>query len=496
MMQDRCQDDDFGIFLSLWNVTQNYKTPGLHRRIATWLQKSWELGETHLLLQAFRASGKSTLVGLFSAWALWRDPDLRILVLSAESKLAKKMARTIRKIIENHPLTRTLTPDNPDQWASDSFTINRTRVSRDPSVMACGLYANITGARADLIICDDVEVPNTCSTAEKRLMLRERLSENEFILTPGGRQIYVGTPHSYYSIYADEPRTEIGETDIFLKGYNRLTIPVLDESGLSAWPERYKPKDIEKIRQRSGPLKFASQMMLRPINVNEGRLNPALLRRYEDDLTAREVQQSIVLSIGDRKIVSASAWWDPSFGKASGDASVLAVVFTDSEGDYWIHRVVYIDVTPGDGEDEASLQCRKISEVARELFIPSITVETNGIGKFLPAILRRELADQKVPCTVVEKNSTKSKAERILKAFDSVMAARALHVHGSVYKTRFVSEMAEWWPSASSQHDDGLDAVAGALDLEPVRIKRSYGNTGKIWQGAGKGHRVKDNFEV
>jgi hypothetical protein len=31
--------------------------------------------------------------------------------------------------------------------------------------------------RADVIICDDVEVPNTCDTPGKRLDLRQRLSE-------------------------------------------------------------------------------------------------------------------------------------------------------------------------------------------------------------------------------------------------------------------------------------------------------------------------------
>lgn len=223
MNQNRCQSADFDVFIAIWNATQNYTTPGIHFRIGIWLQKCWERGEKRLLLQAFRASGKSTLAGLFSAWLLCRDPDLRILVLSAEQTLSAKMARTIRKIIELHPLAAHLRPDNPDQWAADSFTVRRNRIGRDPSVLARGLHANITGARADIILCDDVEVPNTCDTAEKREKLRDRLSENEFILTPGGTQLYIGTPHTYYSIYAKEARTEIGEEDIFMKGFRRQT---------------------------------------------------------------------------------------------------------------------------------------------------------------------------------------------------------------------------------------------------------------------------------
>ena len=61
------------------------------------------------------------------------------------------------------------------------------------------------------MICDDVEVPNTAGTQHKRLELRERLREASFVLVPDGTQLYIGTPHSYYSIYADEARPELGE---------------------------------------------------------------------------------------------------------------------------------------------------------------------------------------------------------------------------------------------------------------------------------------------
>ena len=72
---------------------------------------------------------------------------------------------------------------------------------REPSVICQGIYGNITGMRADLIICDDVEVPNTSNTQQKREMLRERLRELDFILSPNGTMIYIGTPHTMDTIY-------------------------------------------------------------------------------------------------------------------------------------------------------------------------------------------------------------------------------------------------------------------------------------------------------
>lgn len=496
MKSNHCKDDDFRVFLSQWNATQNYSTPSFHFQLAIWLQRCWERGETRLLLQAFRASGKSTLVALFAAWLIWRDPDLRVLVLSAETSLSQKMVRNIRKIIERHPSTTKLRPSNPDQWASDRFTVKRSRISRDPSVLAKGLYANLTGARADVIICDDVEVPNTCDTADKREKLRDRLAENQFILTPGGTQIYIGTPHTYYTLYADKPRREIGEKEKFLKNYKQLSVPLLDETGKSAWPERYGAEEIEEIRRNSGPSKFSSQMMLTPVNITDSRLDVSLLRPYADDVYYQEVHQKMILSIGGRKLVSASAWWDPAFGTGSGDASVVAVVYTSEDGDQWLHRMEYITVFPKGDEDEASLQCRAVGLLAKTLYLPSVAVEINGIGKFLPAILRRELAILKLPCSVLERHSTKSKDTRILESFDAVMAARSLHVHESVYKTPFITEIQEWRPSLKGGHDDGIDAAAGAISLEPMRLRRYYTITGKMWSGSGGGHAAQTDFDI
>ena len=38
------------------------------------------------------------------------------------------------------------------------------------------------------------------------------------------------------------------------------------------------------MRHHSGPNKFASQMLLRPVNIADGRLDPDRLRFYEEDL--------------------------------------------------------------------------------------------------------------------------------------------------------------------------------------------------------------------
>ena len=282
-------------FLWIYNQFQFFSLPVHHLAMCRFLEKIWRKAENKkALLMAFRNSGKSTLVAIFCAWVLTQKPDTRILILSADYELAKKMVRNIKHIIERHPLTKHLLPSVKEEWACDKLTVKRKTDSRDPSVLAKGLMANITGCRADLIICDDVEVPNTCDTALKRQELRQKLNELEYVLTPTGMMLYVGTPHTQETIY---------DTNRFLKDYHLLKIPLLNKKGQSNWPERFSLKKIQTIKEATGPNKFASQMMLTPIALEKCRLDPQLIQFYSGELLYHEANGAAQLSLEGKK------WW-------------------------------------------------------------------------------------------------------------------------------------------------------------------------------------------
>ncbi len=478
-------------FVELWNRIQGQGTPALHRRIAGWLEERLRAGDRRLLLMVFRNAGKSTLVGLYCAWRLARDPALRILVLSAEQGLAVRMTRNVRAVIERHPLTRHLRPAAPGSWAQDRLTVRRPVELRDPSLVARGLAGNITGARADLIVCDDVEVPNSCDTPAKRAELRERLKELPFVLTPGGTLLFVGTPHHYHSIYADRPRPECGEQRPFLEGYRRLVLPILDERGQSAWPERFPEEEIARIRAESGPLAFKSQMLLEPVPPHEIRLDPELLRVYREEIDLSEANRRPLLRIGERVMVSASCVWDPALARPEGgDASVVAVVFADGEGNLYLHDIRYLDPARDPGEDGATVMCRQVAEFVARNAIPAVAVEVTGLGRFLPVLLRRELAARGLQAAVVEHHSTTSKERRILEAFDPLLQAGRLFVHERVMETPFVAEMREFHPGGRNR-DDGLDAVAMCLMREPVRIGAVPRPRGPDWRAHGRAYRAR-----
>jgi hypothetical protein len=462
----------FSHFVASWNTQQGQATPDVHLRMAAWLDQRWTAGDRRLLLMVFRDAGKSTLVGLFCAWLLGQDPNLRLLVLSAEAGLAAKMTRNVRRVLERNALTRRLLPKRREEWAAGQITVEREAAHRDPSLLARGIGANITGCRADIVICDDVEVPNTAGTPHKQRELRERLREASFVLVPDGTQLYIGTPHSYYSIYAAEARPELDEAAPFLATYTRMNIPVIDRTHDGVWPDRFAGGAIDGIQHDSGPNRFRSQMILTPGHTHDIRLDPDRLVRYEGGLALHEVNGEQILTIDGRRMVGTACWWDPAMARPrQGDASVVAVVFTDDSGGYWLNAVGYLRVDEARlaEEDAAAQLCRQVIAFLRAQHQPAIAIETNGIGGYLPTLLRRELAERQLAVTVTEQVSVAAKDQRILSAFDPLLAARALRAHASVWETPFIREMREWLPGGRGR-DDGLDAVSGCILSLPVRL--------------------------
>ncbi len=463
---------NFSLFVAWWNRVQHQSTPSHHFDIAQWIQNRLDQGDQNLLLLAFRGCGKSTLIGLYAAWRLTINPNFRILVLSADDHLAIRMVRNVRRIIERHPACCDILPENPNEWAADRFTIKRSADLRDPSMVAAGITGNITGMRADLIICDDVEVPNTSDTVDKREELRTRLHELSFIKSSDATMLYIGTPHAFDTIYADKPRDDIPGHIPFLDGFKTLRLPIYTKDGSSRWPEKFNLDKIHDIQRRVGQARFQSQMMLAPYNINDSYLDPASIDFYDDSLLyIKEIRKTY---LGDRQILSIRAFWDPALATGSRDKSVVAVIAIDTTGHYFLHHLAYLNVTSDANGNIAQAQCKAVADILERFRIPVMGIEINGIGQMLPGILREIIAQAHLGTSIIGVTHHGPKNERIIQALETPMAARMVHAHQSLLRTRFFDELRDFKPNHSGNHDDGLDAVASALAMEPLRRPHTF----------------------
>lgn len=448
-------------FIHIWNRGQGQSTPWHHLRMAYWLDRCTVEGKERLLLMAFRGAGKSTVIALYCAWLVMRDPNKRILVVAAEQSLAGKLVRNVARIIEAHPMTAALKPERPDMWRADQITVIRSNILRDPTILARGLYSNLTGSRAEVVICDDVEVPNTAGNHAARLKMRERLQELQYILTPRGTQTYVGTPHAYHSIYSKEPRPELGEDHPYLVDFERKVMPVIKPTGEPTWPQVFDIKTIEDRRRQLGSNSFRAQMMLEPVDPRLIRLDPDKLLTIESPFRMETTNGAKKYLFGDKPMTEGIACWDPSFGKAGqSDGNALAIMFCDEDRHYFLASLDYIEMPDRDfGEDRATRMCEMVLERLEAFGMPEIIVETNGLGSFLPDILQKVVRKRGTTLRIRPQHSHRNKNERIISALDPLLETGRLHVTPDILSGRFVQEMREWRLEGQNA-DDGIDAVS------------------------------------
>lgn len=96
-------------------------------------------------------------------WELGKNPNLRILLMSATSQLPEKMLSGIKADIEHNPFVQAVFPHlrpgrkaGQQRWSNDAIHVERADNLTDPSIECAGLTTKILGSRKDLIVIDDL----------------------------------------------------------------------------------------------------------------------------------------------------------------------------------------------------------------------------------------------------------------------------------------------------------------------------------------------------
>ena len=116
------------------------------------------------ILQAFRGIGKSFITCAFVVWKLWNNPQLKFMIVSASKERADANSIFIKRIIGLLPFLEHLKPQATQRDSVISFDVGPAKPDHSPSVKSVGITGQLTGSRADILIADDVEVPNNSAT--------------------------------------------------------------------------------------------------------------------------------------------------------------------------------------------------------------------------------------------------------------------------------------------------------------------------------------------
>jgi hypothetical protein len=145
--------------------------------------------------------GKSYITAAYVVHQLLLDPDKKFMVVSASKARADDFSTFTQRIITEIPICQHLVAKEGQRWSKIAFDVAPAKASGSPSVKSVGVTGQLTGSRADVIIADDVEVPNNSMTHMMRERLAESVKEFDAVLKPDGNIIYLGTPQNEMSLY-------------------------------------------------------------------------------------------------------------------------------------------------------------------------------------------------------------------------------------------------------------------------------------------------------
>lgn len=257
----------FPLFVALvWKLIGLPQPTPIQVNISETLQ---EPPSNRFIIQGFRGVAKSFITCAYVVWLLWRDPQLKIMIVSASKERADANASFIKKIINEVPFLGHLKAREGQRDTQNLFDVGPARPDHSPSVKSVGITGQLTGSRADIIVADDVEVPGNSFTQVMRDRLFELVKEFDAILKPGDDKkiIYLGTPQNEMSLY-----NELQE-----RGYITYI-----------WPARYPYDDKHRRTYGDKLAPFIANIMDGDPEKYYGK--PTDPRRFdEEDLQKREL---------------------------------------------------------------------------------------------------------------------------------------------------------------------------------------------------------------
>lgn len=468
-----------GSFLKfLWYVWTHLLLLPEPTRVQKDIGRFLEGGPKRRFIQAFRGVGKTFLTAAYVVWRLWKNPNLKIMIVSANQDFATEIANFIKQII-NHDAGDDLWAElRTRQGQRDSamiFDVGPAKADKSPSVKAVGITGQMTGSRADIVLFDDVEVPKNSETETMREKLKRLTAEAAAILKPDGEIIYLGTPQSEQSIYRDLPS----------KGY-----------AVRIWPARYPLADkVSNYAGHIAPMLLADleadPSLSKPIGSSLGgaptdtaRFNDmdllereneyraaGFLLQYQLDTTLSDAERYplktrdlIVMDI-DRKIAAARLAWGSSPELAIKDMENLgfdgdrlfrpmytspefleytgAAMHIDPSGrgrdrttyvvTKFLHGYIFVTAWGGfqDGYGEQTL--RALAQIAADHEVNTIVPEDNfGDGMF--GKLLEPYVNAIRPCRIEGKRAVGQKELRIIGALEPVMRQHRLVVDTNVLR--------------------------------------------------------------
>ena len=205
-----------------------------------------------LLINVPPEHAKSTVITVnYCVYRIAMDPNVKITIVSKTQERAKEYLYSIKQRLSHERWAKMQAvygsaggwKEDADTWKADRIYLSRDSTEKDPTVQALGIGGQITGARSNLIILDDVVTTSNAHEWEKQLLWLQRDVVTR--LGDAGKLLIVGTRIASNDLYR-----EIRNPDHWTGGatpFTYMAMPAvleLDENPekwVTLWPKSNVP---------------------------------------------------------------------------------------------------------------------------------------------------------------------------------------------------------------------------------------------------------------
>lgn len=416
-------------------------------------------GPRRMVMEAFRGVGKSYITSAFACHQLLLNPEIKILVVSASKVRADDFSTFTQRLIHDMPLLQHLIPKDGQRQSKIAFDVAPATPSHSPSVKSVGITGQLAGSRGDLIIADDIEIPNNSATQVMRDKLSESVKEFDAILKPDGRVIYLGTPQTEMSLYEELPKRGYS-TRIWTARFPEQALqdrlgerlaPMLRDGGdvmSPTDPKRFDEDDLVERELSYGRSGFSLQFMLdtslSDINKYPLKLSDLIIMNCDGEKAPERVVKSReeATDISNLGLRGDKLWLGDAIGEyIEYTGSVMAIDPSGrgkDETSYCVIKMLngFLWVTDFGGIKEGGYEpqtLEKLAYIAKKHKVNEVIVESNfGDGMFNQ--LFTPYLKKIWPVSLEEVRHSTQKERRILDTLEPVMNQHKLVIDADAMK--------------------------------------------------------------
>lgn len=485
-------------------------------------------GKKYRMVEAQRGQAKTTIAAIYAVFRIIHEPHKRIMIVSQTAKRAEEIAGWVIKIFRGLDFLEFMLPDiyAGDKASIKGFEVHYTLRGSDksPSVACYSIEAGMQGARADIILADDVESLQNSRTAAGRALLEDLTKEFESI-NQYGDIIYLGTPQSVNSIYNNLPargyqiRIWPGRYPTLEQEacYGDFLAPMIIQDmmedpglrlgygmdgmqGAPTCPEMYDDEKLIEKEISQGTAKFQLQFMLNTRLMDADRyplrLNNLIFMSFGTDVVPEMPTWSndSINMISDaprfgnkptdylyrpvsrtyewKPITRRIAYIDPAGGGKNGDETGVAIVFL-------LGTFVYVYKVFGVPGGYQAQHLQRIVDECKLAGVKEVFIEKNfGHGAFEAVI--KPYFEREWPVSLEEDYATGQKETRIIETLEPLFTSHRVIFNADMIRQDIQS--IQHYPleirmsyslfaqisnitleKGCLRHDDRLDALYGAI---------------------------------